>query len=288
MASDLYAQAAYQAEKVLRERGIASLPVDPMGIARSVGIEVIPKSTSSAGVSGMLLKVGDCFGIAYATHIDNSGFKRFSVAHELGHYFIPGHIDAIMGADNCHESRAGFTSKDRYEKEADHFASALLMPRSPFTNAMRQAGDGLAAIEHLRKLCDTSLTATAIRYTQCSRDPMAVVLSTGNLINYCVMSDTLKSVRGLDWIRKGEAVPKDTITHAFNLNADRVRDDGRTNMRDWFFGAPRADIFEEVIGLGSYGKTLTVLSDISLPEDGNDDGDDEESLIESWTPRFKR
>ena len=40
--------------------------------------------------------VGNMFGIAYATHIDNVGFQNFSVGHELGHYFLPGHVDAVL------------------------------------------------------------------------------------------------------------------------------------------------------------------------------------------------
>lgn len=292
MAGDPYANIALQAEKVLREKNITSLPVDPMALAQSLGITVMAKPASVPGVSGMLLKVGDAFGIAYATHIDNSGFKRFTVAHELGHFFLPGHVDAVLGVNNIHESRAGFTSRDRYEREADHFAAALLMPRQPFSDAMRRAGDGLSAVEKLRELCDTSLTATAIRYVQCSREPMAVIVSVGKDINYCIMSDVLKSYRGLDWIRRGEILPPNSTTFSFNQDSERVhradRDDGRTELRDWFSGAPKVDAYEEVIGLGSYGKTLTILTDIALPEDGDDDGDDEESLVESWTPRFKR
>ena len=40
-----------------------------------------------------------------------------------------------------------------------------------------------------------------------------------------------------------------------------------------------------MIGLGGYGKTLTVLYGIELP-DGDDQDDD--SLQESWTPLFRR
>lgn len=187
---DPYWLATLAAENVVRECGIAALPVDPITLARDLGIEVKAKSARAKGVSGMLLRVGNTFGIAYATYIDNIGFQHFSVAHELGHYFLPGHIDAVLANGDIHESRAGFGSGDRYEIEADHFAAGLLMPRPLFTDAMRRAGDGLAAIEALKDLCQTSLTATAIRYTQCSpRDQMAVVLSTGTQINYCFMSD---------------------------------------------------------------------------------------------------
>ena len=50
-------------------------------------------------------------------------------------------------------------------------------------------------------------------------------------------------------------------------------------------------IEEEVIGLGSYGRTLTVLTCGQLSTDWDlveDDEDDEEKLVKSWTPRFRR
>ena len=46
------------------------------------------------------------------------------------------------------------------------------------------------------------------------------------------------------------------------------------------------EISEDVVGLGKYNKTLTVLYDIDIPE--ADEEEDEQSPIESWTPRFKR
>lgn len=288
--NDPYWLATLAAEKVVNERGITALPVDPIALAGDLGIEVMAKPARAQGVSGMLLRVGDTYGIAYATHIDNIGFQNFSVAHELGHYFLPGHIDAVLADGDIHESRAGFASGDRYELEADHFAAGLLMPRSLFTDAMRRGRDGLAAIENLAGLCQTSLTATAIRYTQCTHGPMAMVLSTGDQINYCFMSDSLKQVDGLNWIRKHELLPKNTATFAFNQDANRVRRADRTedtsDLQDWFSGRYSIEITEEVIGLGSYGKTLTVLTAPDLPDP--EEIEEEEELIESWEPRFRR
>lgn len=289
---DPYWLATLAAEKIVKERNITALPVNPIALARGLGIEVKAKSASAKGVSGMLLRVGNTFGIAYATHIDNIGFQHFSIAHELGHYFLPGHIDAVLADSDVHESRAGFASGDRYELEADHFAAGLLMPRPLFTDAMRRAGNGLAAIETLKGLCQTSLTATAIRYIQCSpRDPMAIVLSTGNHINYCFMSDALKAIDGLNWIRKRELLPKDTVTFTFNRDASRVRSaertEGTSSLQDWFGGRHSIEITEQVIGLGTYEKTLTVLTvpdDLPEPEET----EEEDELIESWKPKFRR
>ena len=236
------------------------------------------------------MRLGEDYGIAYATHIDNPGFQRFSIAHELGHYYLPGHIDAVLGDRDIHESRAGFTSGDRYELEADHFAAGLLMPSGLFSGALRRAGEGLGAIEHLAGLCQTSLTATAIRFTQCSRDPVAMVVSTGGHIDYCFMSDALREVSGIDWIRKRQAVPQGTATFAFNRDANKVRRGARrrgtSNLQEWFGGRRSIELTEDVVGLGSYGKTLTVLHNIDIPDE--EDEEDEELLVESWSPRFRR
>ncbi|MDX8451014.1 ImmA/IrrE family metallo-endopeptidase [Mesorhizobium captivum] len=119
------------ANAVLRQMKIEGLWVDPEAIAATKGIMVQPKPDTASGVSGMLIKAGDDFGIIYATNIPSRGFQRFSISHELGHYFIEGHPEALL-TTGVHQSRAGFVSGDPFEQEADHFAAALLMPESPF------------------------------------------------------------------------------------------------------------------------------------------------------------
>lgn len=106
--------------KVVKDHGITALPVDPIAVAHDVHIEVRPKPASAQGVSGMLLRIGYSFGIAYATHVNSIGFRNFSIAYELGHYFLPGHVDAVLAGGSVHESHAGFASGDCYEMEADH------------------------------------------------------------------------------------------------------------------------------------------------------------------------
>jgi hypothetical protein len=43
---------------------------------------------------------------------------------------------------------------------------------------------------------------------------------------------------------------------------------------------------EEIIGLGKYGYTLTVLSSDALPDDPLDAEDEDAELVRSWTPHF--
>lgn len=283
------ASATRYAELFVQERGITELPVCPFAIAQKLEIEVNSLPSHSKGVSGMLLRHGNEFGILYATYLDNAGFQRFCISHELGHYCLPGHPESVL-SDGLHTSHAGFISKDRYELEADHFAAGLLMPGFLFNPAMDEAGCGLNAIELLADVCNTSLTSTAIRYAQHTPEAAAIIISTGNEVNYCFMSDTLKELQGLNWLRKGTPLPLSTLTRTFNSNPSNVllakRDESETDLQEWFGSELNIEMQEEVIGLGGYGRTLTVVSTSTLPD--QEELDEEDELIESWTPRFHR
>ena len=286
--------AKQKAETVLHNEGIMTLPVDPFAIAASHDIVVKAKPDTAEGVSGMLLRHGDVFGILYATHVPNEGFQRFSVAHELGHYFLDGHIDHVLPKNGVHTSFAGFISTDPYELEADCFAASLLMPSGPFKRTTRRIDPGLAVIESLSKDCRTSLTATAIRYAELTDDAVAVIISTGQTIDCCFLSKAMKLSPELTWPRKGSPVPAYTETAQLNAAPERImksdREVNEVDVIDWLGGTKSVMVTEEVVGLGRYGKTLTILSSSSIgQEDEEEDAEEEdESIIEKWTPRFRR
>ena len=280
-----------KAEQFLSDRNIASLPVDPITIAESLDIVVEPKPDTAGGVSGMLVRHQELFGIMYATHIDNEGFQRFSIAHEIGHYVLDGHVDHIFpSGEGVHASDAGFVSGDRFELEADHFAAGLLMPDPHFSREILRFGDGLEAVEGMAHKCRTSLTATAIRYAETASVPVAVVMSAGSTVDYCFMSKSLQDFDGLEWLRKGQPLPDGVETSVFNRDPDNIlrarRSHADTDLRDWFGGPRSMPGTEETIGLGRYGKTLTVLSSDVFADDEPDDEDEE--VEDCWTPRFRR
>jgi hypothetical protein len=107
------------------------------------------------------------------------------------------------------------------------------------------------------------------------------------------MSEGLKEAKGISWIKKGTAVPDGTVTAAFNARSENVRTgqreagDGRLN--DWMGGERIYRVSDEVVGLGQYGRTLTVLTCHGLSAEKESEYDHEEGeLIESWTPKFRR
>jgi hypothetical protein len=123
---------------------------------------------------------------------------------------------------------------------------------------------------------------------------VAVIISTRNTVDFCFLSAAMKTLPHLAWLRKGTPVPTATLTSRFNANSQRVRagerDADETDVMDWLSGTRSARVTEEVVGLGQYGKTLTILSSGSMghEETGPDDEEDEDHIREQWTLRFRK
>jgi hypothetical protein len=275
-------EAEAEAASVVRASHVTHLPVCVLGIAIGEDIVVEPKQSDEPGVSGIFMKMGDAFGIQYGRHINNDGFIRFTVAHELGHYFLPGHIKSLFSnGQSQHLSKSGFVSNDPLERQADFFAAALLMPEGLFTSAMRRAGEGFQAIKALAGTCRTSITATAIRYARFAEDPVAVIVSSGNKVEFCVLSQALRNARGVKPLTKGCLIPALSTTGKFNRHEANVaggkQEGGWSSLDDWFDDAPQVEMKEDVVGLGRYGRTLTVLFTAeAIGGDEEDESEDEE------------
>jgi len=102
-------------------------------------------------------------------------------------------------------------------------------------------------------------------------------VSSGRQIDYCFMSDRIRDLRGITWIKKGDPLPSGT-TLEFNDDSSNIeearQEEGTCFLDDWFDGAPQVEVNEDVVGLGSYGKTLTVLfTDEELEDDDEEDDD---------------
>lgn len=85
-------------------------------------------------------------------------------------------------------------------------------------------------------------------------------------------------------------LPRSSATARLNTDPAKVargdRADGESNLQDWFGGDLDVELAEEVVGLGAYGKTLTVLTASDLPD--AEEIEEEEELSDSWTPRFHK
>ncbi|OXT01641.1 hypothetical protein B7H23_01325 [Notoacmeibacter marinus] len=276
-------------EKIAEEAGYREFPVEPLAIAQSKEITVQAKPSDVKGISGALIFAGNDATLIYSNEYDNLGFENFCIAHELGHYCLPGHPEEIIQQGGTHLSRAGFTQNSSIELEADHFASGLLLPTGLTRQFLGETQIGLQGIIQLAEKAQCSRTAAAIRAAECSPYPMAVIVSQGNEIAYAFLSEAFKNLGKLSYLRKGSPLPE-SATLNFNgvpENVFAVRQQcAETNLKIWFDGMAGIKLDEEILGLGKYGYTLTVLSSDELADDPYEEDDEEAELEKTWTPRF--
>lgn len=279
-------------EKCARDEGFTSWPVCPFTIAARHGLVVEKKPPGMKGIAGALIFAEPDPIIIYSSEHQNEGFERFSVSHELGHYFLPGHPEEIQKGGGTHLSRSGFSEGDTsIELEADHFAAGLLLPEHLVRGELEEGQLGLEGIKELASNAQVSLTAAAIRAAECARFPVCIVVSEGNEVRYAFASESFKDLGRNIFLRRGAALPMRGATRAFNAVRTNVtaakQTVGSSRLGQWFDTDADTALDEEIIGLGTYGLTLTVLSseDLKNPCDEDDEETDEE-LIERWTPRF--
>lgn len=143
-----------------------NLPVDPVIIAQKMGIPISQvnfKTLDGSSVLGGIKKDNGKISI-YVNANDSMCRKRFTIAHELGHYFLK-HIDNKGEFVDLH--RDASYPKSREEQDANEFAGCLLMPKDRVIekyNLLRGLNFGTSIIEvELSKIFRVSPAAIKVR-----------------------------------------------------------------------------------------------------------------------------
>jgi Zn-dependent peptidase ImmA (M78 family) len=262
-----------RATDLLDEVGITTSPVKPEEIAQAKSIRLEIEARFPAGVYGALYRDGSQFGIVVSAACHGEGHRRFTIAHELGHYHLDGHVERMFtdGATQVLSQGGHFrTQRDPHEREADWFASELLMPTPWAEPRIKTLHPTFGGLDDLSNEFGTSLTCAAIRFAELTDEAVAMVVSFDRQIEWVAFSHRLRDHR---WSRKAwkrEFIPTGSATDRLAQAASRVRagdseaDEGL--LCTWFPEAPAMTIAEEeAIGLGAYGRVLTLLSAPKLP-----------------------
>jgi len=193
------------AKELLQRLNVRSVPIYPRKIAQKMGI-LIWEREAEAGYDGYLIAANGTWGIMINSSIKSKTRKRFTVAHELGHYCI-GHHKGINY--RCFRKDIGATSLSarQDEREANEFAVGLLMPDEFFKEDIQQQDTSLDTIKFLATKYETSMTSTAIRYARLSPNACAIIVSERSKIKYLASenqmrdSTCLNAGRHLEWSR---------------------------------------------------------------------------------------
>lgn len=240
-----------KAECRLLDLGIAEpSEIDIDAIAWDEGVRV--EYSDLSGCEARLVGFGDRAIVTLRKATDERR-KRFSLAHELGHWNYHRGRSFECRADDW---VTGYNSKPIEEREADQYAAELLMPAYMFKplarSIKRPTFDG---VKDLADRFRTSLTATAIRLVDMNVWPLILICH---------------SEQGRVWFKSSKDVPTrwfpqrelNADSLAFDRlfgNTDRTRSQ-KINADAWFDTreAERYDIVEDAIRI-SRSQILTLL-----------------------------
>ena len=193
-------RAGHQADGIVSQLGL-SAPIDPLAIVASKSTLLLVEGGDFRNAyDGKLKYVRNPgkFLLFYNNKYDTSlpdgehhPRTRFSIAHELGHYFIKSHHRYLLGGGTPHGSRNEFRDDNTIEREADSFAASILLPRGL---AERDFNSKLLSIGRIQEIADqfnASLLCTAFRAVRLSDDPCALVGIRGGHIAWMFRSDAL-------------------------------------------------------------------------------------------------
>ena len=248
------------AERLLQELGIAEPDeIDLEAIAYHVNAQVRYRSLD--GCEARIIGKGD---EAIITVNANSTYrrKRFSIAHELGHWQ---HHRGKCLACRAEEYHPRDTLSP--ERIADGYAADLLMPYYMFRPLARQQSKlAFKAVTALADIFNTSKPVTAIRLVESDHSPALLV---------CHGS------KGRKWFTRAPSVPQrwfpqdnlDADSHAFGIQFGGTPDDPvprKIGADAWFDrrDAERFDVHEQTMRTGpNETLTLVLISDPKMLED---------------------
>lgn len=233
--------------------------------------EVVVAEDDFAGSFEGLLRYHDG---EFQTFIDTShernknlGRRRFTVAHEFGHFSIPAHRHGIRHGHLLHRSQVGFESRERIEREADIFAAYFLIPTDELRKLCENGDWGAKEILKAARHFNSSITAAALRCQASLGGYSTLILWQGETV---VWQRTNR-----DWwfelparaIRCANRLARDSATDLLVRQNATAPESGflsnGTTRSQWFprvadWSRDNAILVEYAIPLGSFG-VLTLL-----------------------------
>lgn len=252
-------------------------PIDPEDVAKRLGLGV--EYCDASGFEGALVcsKETRAGTILVKNSIREDGRRRFTIAHEIGHYVLPHHGSkgSVCGSKDVESWDRSLPNE---ESEANDFASELLIPRSLVGPALVGSKPTLHLIREISRVFDTSLTASAFRTMGLTSFRAAIVWSTNGVIRWFKSSEEFMAfVSVKDPVAEG--------TYAYDcFRGVRVPDDLKSVRADLWLAESKRNpgyVQEHSIWLPSYDSVLTLLyieeSSIAL-------ADPEEEALEELQP----
>lgn len=196
--------------------------------------------------------------ILYNSATPSEGRKRFTIAHEFGHYILHRHQqDLFECGDDDIES--GDNNERDIEAEADLFSSTLLMPLDDFRRQVDGQPISFDLLGHCADRYGVSLTAAALRWTEIAPKRAVLVASRDDHMLWAKSNKAaLKSGAYFATRKNTIELPRNALAHSYNAFDTADTQTGRA--QSWFFREPATmPVTEMTRSAGQYDYTLTLL-----------------------------
>lgn len=147
-------------------------PADPYFICKELGIKINDKFPLQK--NGYLICQNGKKIILIDSRITNPHRRKFIVAHELGHFML--HRDQLYSCDNISDITCQNVNTREQEKEADSFASELLVPHHELKKRIPLGPITFSCIYDIANLFDISVTHAAIQTVMASNSECEVLI----------------------------------------------------------------------------------------------------------------
>ncbi len=156
--------------ELLDNVSVKSAPIPIEKVANSVGATIRYKPLDN-DLSGMFQRIDDKTAVIGINSSHADVRKRFSIAHEIGHFILHDenlHIDEKVRSNVQYRNEYSSLGVDDREIEANQFAAEILMPEEILLKDVGKLKDKSpeVAIEELAKLYDVSIQSMTIRLTR--------------------------------------------------------------------------------------------------------------------------
>ncbi len=168
--------------RILLSRLNAKQPADIETVARALQLNI--RSMKSPAFIGATFRGGDGIGgfIVINPGIRESGRKRFTIAHEVGHYVL---LHNLGAPSICSLGDVGTWRRDSsIERAADIFAAELLLPEQEVRSIVCEQGVTIRTAELIKNTFDASLTAAAFRCVELTQQECAFVVTVNGVVKY--------------------------------------------------------------------------------------------------------
>jgi hypothetical protein len=162
----------------------APMHVNVEGFAVRLGFKISMVMLNGA-IAQLVVRAGHRPLILLSDRLTDPAMRRFTVAHELGHYLL-GHPSPSIAEMHDPTQLHGLASLlgSVYEAEADAFARELLMPDPLVRQACDLTSASLDPALRIAYTFGVSVPTSAIRFVELTNLACTVVLSEGGLVRW--------------------------------------------------------------------------------------------------------